>query len=142
MIEPQLDASRSEAHVTTAQARRSTFIVGGVLLVLAAWNLYRGRSSVVAVLGPAGLVLLITGALFPTGARIFHVAWMKLAAALGYVNSRVLLTLMYFLAVTPYGFVSRVLGRNPLRRRGPKEQSYWIARGTTKQSREQFERLF
>ncbi len=142
LIEPQLSASRSEAPVTTAQARRSTLIVGSVLLVLAAWNLYRGRVAVVAVLGSAGAVLLGIGVLFPTGARIFHVAWMRLAAALGYVNSRVLLTLMYFLAVTPYGFVSRLLGRDPLRRRGVGGESYWVARRHTKQSKEQFERLF
>jgi hypothetical protein len=128
LIEPQLSIRRSEAAVTTAQARRSTFIVGSVLLVLTVWNLYRGRVAVVAVLGSAGAVLLGIGVLFPTGARIFHVAWMRLAAVFGYVNSRALLTLMYFLAVTPYGFVSRLLKRDPLRRRGSGEQSYWIAR--------------
>jgi len=128
--------------VSDREARKSALLVGAVLLVLAIWNVYRGRLAAVAVLGTAGTVLMLIGMIFPTAARIFHRAWMRLAAALGFVNSRVLLTLMYFLVVTPYGLVSRLVGRDPLRRRRAGEKSYWIARVHTKQSKEQFERLF
>ncbi len=66
----------------------------------------------------------------------------RLAAALGYVNSRVLLTLMYYLVFTPYGLVSRLSGRDPLRRRAGAGESYWVERKRTRQAREGFERLF
>ena len=55
---------------------------------------------------------------------------------------RVLLTLVYYLVVTPYGVVTRLVGRDPLRRRGARAESYWVERKTTRQAREQFERLF
>jgi Saxitoxin biosynthesis operon protein SxtJ len=97
---------------------------------------------VVALFGSIGAALLIVGLLFPAAARGFHTAWMSLASALGYVNSRVLLTLVYYLVFTPYGFVMRLAGRDPLRRRGKTQESYWIPRKTTRQTREQFERLF
>jgi hypothetical protein len=61
---------------------------------------------------------------------------------LGYVNSRVLLTLMYYGVFTPYRLFSRLFGRDPLRRRGPAQESYWVERKRTRQEREQFERLF
>ena len=128
--------------VSNREARKSALLVGAVLLIIAVWNLHRGRVVVVAVLGTAGAVLILIGLIFPTAARIFHLAWMRLAAALGFINSRVLLTLMYFLVVTPYGLVSRLVGRDPLRRRRAGEKSYWIERVHTKQSKEQFERLF
>jgi hypothetical protein len=67
---------------------------------------------------------------------------MKVAVALGHVNSRVLLTLMYYLVFTPYGLLSRLFGRDPLRRRGPALESYWVERKQTRQAKEQFERLF
>jgi hypothetical protein len=89
-----------------------------------------------------GAALVVAGLLVPVAARAFHVAWMRLAVALGYVNSRVLLTLMYYLVFTPYGVVSRLVRRDPLCRRGKAEESYWVERKTTKQAREQFERLF
>ena len=43
---------------------------------------------------------------------------------------------------TPYGVVTRLVGRDPLRRRGARAESYWVERKTTRQAREQFERLF
>ncbi|HEX8117037.1 MAG TPA: SxtJ family membrane protein, partial [Pyrinomonadaceae bacterium] len=103
---------------------------------------YRGRTTVVVIFGTLGGMLLVVGLLIPPAARVFHTSWMGLAALLGHVNSRVLLTLMYYLVVTPYGFVTRLAGRDPLRRRGAEAESYWVERKTTRQTREQFERLF
>lgn len=128
--------------VTDAQARKTAFVVAAVLLAIAAWNLYRGRTTVVAVTGGVAVALLLTGLLLPALARRFHVFWMKVAAVLGYVNSRVLLTLMYYGVFAPYGLVSRLAGRDPLRRRGATRESYWTERKTTRQTKEQFERLF
>lgn len=143
MIEPKGSVRHDDGGaVTDAQARKSALLVGAVLLGIAAWNIYRGRSWAVAVFGAAGAALVLAGLLLPAVARAFHVAWMRLAAALGHVNSRVLLTLMYYLAVTPYGLVSRLAGRDPLRRRAPRGESYWVERKRSRQAREQFERLF
>lgn len=143
MIEPQGSVSRSSnAKVTDAQARKTALLVAVVLLAIAAWNVYRGRNIVVAVLGGAGLLLLMIGLWLPAAARRFHVFWMKIAVFLGHVNSRILLTLIYYGAFTPYGLISRLVGRDTLKRRGAALNSYWIERKTTRQSTEGFERLF
>lgn len=143
MIEPKgsITAGHDAARVTNAQARKTASVVAAVLLLIAAWNFYRGRTTVVIVTGSLGALLIVAG-LFIPAARLFHVAWMRFAVVLGHINSRVLLTLMYYLAITPYGIVSRLVGRDPLRRRGKSLGSYWIERKVTKQAREQFERLF
>ena len=143
MIEPKGSVTRKEEAVTTdAEARRSALLVSGVLLLIAAWNIYRGRVTVVLVFATAGVALVFVGLLVPPAARAFHKGWMRLAVALGHVNSRVLLTLMYYLVFTPYGLVSRLFARDPLRRRGAGGESYWVERKRTRQGREQFERLF
>ena len=128
--------------MTDSQARKTALVVAAVLCGIAAWNFYKGRATVVAIFGGLGVALLLTGLLLPALARRFHVLWMKLAVALGYVNSRVLLTLLFYLAFAPYGFVSRLLKRDPLRRRGATGASYWTPRKRTRQAREGFERLF
>ena len=143
MIEPKGSVTQqTNAAVTNAQARKSALLVAAVLLAVAAWNVYRGRTGVVVIFGALGGALLVAGLLVPPAARAFHTAWMKFAVLLGHVNSRVLLTLVYYLVVTPYGVVTRLAGRDPLRRRGAKAESYWVERKTTRQTREGFERLF
>ena len=92
--------------------------------------------------GAAGLALLLTGLLSASGSHKFHRLWMRLAHVLGYVNSRILLSAIYFLVMTPYGLVLRVLGRDTMNRREASRKSYWIPKSKTRQSREQFERLF
>ena len=143
MIEPKGSvAQRDAGAVTNAQARKSALLVAAVLLAVAAWNLYRGRTTVVAIFGALGAALIVAGLLVPPAARAFHTAWMRFAVLLGHVNSRVLLTVFYYLVITPYGFVTRLVGRDPLRRRGAHAESYWVERKVTRQTREQFERLF
>lgn len=128
--------------VTNKQARTSALLVGCVLLLIGAWNLYRQRPTAVAVLGCISIGLIFIGLFWPSAARRFHVAWMKLAGILGYINSRILLFLLFYLLITPYGLISRLFGRDPLTRRGGSNESYWIARKTSRQRREQFERSF
>jgi len=144
LIEPtfRAGAAGDSAGVTREQARKTASVVAAVLFLFAAWQFYRGRTAAVAVAGGLGLLLLVAGLFVPAAARRFHVFWMRVAVVLGHVNSRVLLTLMYYGVFTPYGLVSRLAGRDPLRRRGRGQESYWVERARTRQPKEQFERLF
>lgn len=143
MIEPKASGTHDRAAaVTRAQARKSALVVAAVLLGIAAWNFYRGRTTVVVIFASIGAALVVSGLLVPPAARAFHKAWMRLAVFLGHVNSRVLLMLMYYLVFTPYGLASRLFRRDPLRRRGDRQESYWVERKATRQTKEQFERLF
>ena len=128
--------------VTSAQARKSVVVVSCVLVLIAAWNFYRGRMMVVLVLGSAACALALMALLLPSFARRFHIAWMKIASVLGYVNSRILLSLVFYLLFVPYNLVMRLIRRDPLNRRKAGRASYWIPRETACQSKEQFERLF
>ncbi len=137
-----MTSARDMKKVTDEQARKTALVVAAVLAGIAAWNFYKGRPVVVAVFGGLALALVAAGLFLPAVARRFHTFWMTVAAALGYVNSRILLSLLFYLVFAPYGFVSRLLKRDPLNRRGQASGSYWTARKRTRQTREGFERLF
>ena len=124
------------------QARKTALAVGSVLLVLAGGSLWRGHLLRAEILGSLGAVLLLLPLAAPQWTLPFHRGWMKLAGWLGYVNSRLLLSIMYYGVLTPVGFLMRLAGRDPLRRRHKGHESYWIPRPRTRQDREQFERLF
>jgi hypothetical protein len=136
------DDAHEAKPATDAQARKTALVVACVLAALAAWNYYRGRMTTVFVLGGVSVALVCAGLFVPPVARGFHGAWMRLALALGWVNSRVLLGLMFYGVFAPYNLVGRLLRRDPLRRRGRGAESYWIKRKQTRQTREQFERTF
>ncbi len=124
------------------QAKKTALSVGVVLLALGGLSLWRHHPLRAEILGGSGACLILIGLFAPGLAAPFHSGWMKLAGALGYVNSRIILSLVHFLILAPVGLVMRIAGRDPLNRRRPATDSYWIPRPTPRQSREQFERLF
>jgi hypothetical protein len=147
LIEPKLEKSRGKGKrapkpVSNKQARKTALIVAAVLALIAVWNIYRGRFNIVIILGANAVLLTVIGLFVPVAARGFHRVWMGIAGVLGYVNSRILLTILYYLLLTPYGLISRLFGRDPLDRRGASRDTYWVKREKTRQTQQQFERLF
>ncbi|HRI04272.1 MAG TPA: SxtJ family membrane protein [Pyrinomonadaceae bacterium] len=128
--------------VTSGEARKTALIVAAVLTAIGAFLLYRGRTTNAWIFGGVALALVIVGLFVPPLAKLFHRVWMWIAVKLGWINSRILLTLVYFLMFVPYKLVSRIVGRDPLNLRQPVGDSYWHKREKTHQEPEQFERLF
>jgi len=80
-----------------------------------------------ALLGLAALFLLV-GLALPKVLGPIEWAWMKLAGLLGFVMTRVILTLTFFLAITPLGLLRRLLGQDSLvLKKRPDAESYWVA---------------
>jgi Saxitoxin biosynthesis operon protein SxtJ len=73
--------------------------------------------------------LLIVALVRPVWLRFPNRAWGKLGRLMGRVASPVVTALLFFLVVTPMGFLMRVSGKDPLRLRSePGASSYWIER--------------
>ncbi len=76
----------------------------------------------------AGALLVITAWLAPRALGPVYRGWMALANVLGWINTRLILGLIYFVVFTPIGLVRRRLMKDGLRRRlEPREESYRIA---------------
>lgn len=80
--------------------------------------------------GEIAVFLLITAALFALMAFLapytlapIHRWWMRLAEALGWINTRILLILIFYLVVTPLGLIMRLFRRAPLDM--ARRDSYW-----------------
>lgn len=101
-------------------------LVGGVFLALGGWWFYRGRyATLSAVLIVLGATLMLLGAFLPRSLVVPNRLWMGLAEAMGFVMTRVILGVVFFLFVTPIGLVRRLSGGDPLGRRGSRTESYW-----------------
>lgn len=76
------------------------------------WTLYIGFPS------------LFLGILKPRSLFYPFKLWMKLGLALGWVNSRIILGLVYILVVLPISFVMRTFGYDPLRIKQNNKKTY------------------
>ena len=122
--------------------RRAAFAVGAVLLAVAGWLLFRHRAPNARLgLAAAGALLILAGALVPARLRTAYLGWMTLALAIGWVMSRVVLTLVFVLVLTPLALVARLTGKRFLALRPDRgASSYWVPRDRGGQSR--YERMY
>ncbi len=120
--------------VSPAKLRIFGVVTGTIFLVIAFWLFYRKQLPLPAVaVGCVAAFLIATGASVPQWLRGSYRAWMGLAFALGWVMSRVLLTLIFFLVLMPIGWIARLAGEDFLDiRRSSGEQSRWVKRTDTK----------
>lgn len=90
-----------------------------------------------------GLVFLLAALAAPAWLASVRRTWMKLAVVLGYVNARILLTVVFIGVVTPIALLLRVLGRRPFALAGNKTAgSYWQERQPEEFTPERMERQF
>jgi hypothetical protein len=69
---------------------------------------------------------------------------MKFAFALGWLNSKIILSLTFYLLFTPISLVQKIIGRDALNRTfpNPEKTTYWNNRTDQKIDRKHFERQF
>jgi hypothetical protein len=112
------ESSRPMMHKRPANPERSFGIsVGAVLLLIAVYNAWRGSMTTAQIVGGVGAFLLVSGYVAPRLLKWPSAAWWKLALVLGFVNARVLLTVIFAVVLVPIGLLWRAIGRDPLARR-------------------------
>lgn len=105
-------------------------------LIIAAACLVFGLSPLVLRDEPPRAWLLGVGAVFalaaltvPRALRHPYRVWMLIGHGLGWVNSRIIMTVLFFVLVTPAALVMRLMGRDALMRRfEPGATSYRVVR--------------
>ncbi len=99
-----------------AQLRNFGLIVGGIFGAIGLWPaIIRGGNARLWMVGLA-LALILPALMVPRVLAPAHRAWMALGSALGWVNTRIVLGVIFFGMITPMGLVLRLIGRDPMRR--------------------------
>jgi hypothetical protein len=75
-----------------------------------------------------GLGLGILGLAVPIAANYIHLGWTGLAKVLGFINSHIILTVIFFLALTPLALIRRFSKKDTLQLRRKTEKSYFSER--------------
>ena len=101
---------------TNRQLRSFGLLVGGIFLVMGMWPvLWRGQDPRLWALAVGGS-LLLPGLLMPVVLRKPYELWMRLAHVLGWINTRIILSIIFYAVFTPVAFVMRLTGADPMNR--------------------------
>jgi multisubunit Na+/H+ antiporter MnhG subunit len=112
--------------------------MGIAFLVIAMVILFRQRHSP-AVFFIVSAIFFACGIILPQILKPFYIFWMRLAFVLSWVNTRLLLVLLFYLIFTPVGLCMRLLHLDPLERKIEKNaESYW----RKKEKQADYERQF
>ena len=76
------------------------------------WTLWIGIPSLILAIFRPGILL------YP------YRSWMKLGLILGWLNSRIVLMLVFLIVLQPIALIMRLLGHDPLRTKKNSEKSY------------------
>ena len=122
--------------------RKFGLVVGAVFVALGLLFLWRhpGRSPYFLIPGGA---LILLGLVLPRALKWIYIGWMSAAFVLGFVMAHVILTLLFFLMITPIGLIARLFGKDFLSLKlDPKAATYWIRRERKPRSAKEYERQF
>jgi hypothetical protein len=87
--------------------------------------------------------LLILGSVYPVWLRPLFRVWMGFATVMGWVMTRVILTLLFYLVFTPIGAVARLVGKDMLNRQIDRNcASYWIHKTKRTGEKKRYENQF
>src|SRR4029077_6742554 len=115
--------------------------VGGVLCLIAVVLVWRGKLTRAEWVVGVGAVLLVLGIVRPSLLKWPSAGWWRFAKALGYVNARILLTVLFGFVLTPLGLLWRLTGKDPLTRRRDR-WSGWSAYPDRYRNRKHYERMY
>lgn len=121
--------------------RKFGVLVGAVFSLLSLWMAYKNQYAIVRVIfGIAGLFLLSIGLLLPKALKPFYKIWMGSAFAMGWVVSRAILLVVFFVVITPIGVAGRMFGKQFLDiKKNDQREDYWIKR---KKDKANYEKLY
>ncbi len=108
------------------QNRKFGYTVAIALLVLSAFRIFIRHKQGWWVAFAIAIVLLMFSLLKPVLLNPLRLVWDKIGHVLGTINTYVLLTIFYFLILSPLGMIMRLFGKDILKIKWLKNKNtYW-----------------
>ena len=105
--------------------RKFGMAVGLVFVLIAGVLFWNEKSSFKVLLG-IGLFLFASGVVLPFILKPVYWVWMVFAILLGWFMTRVILSLLFYVVLTPMGLILRLSGKRFLDLKwGENQETYW-----------------
>ena len=125
------------------ELREFGLTIGTILVFLGALVVWRGRRELAPYLFSSGGALLVLGFILPRILMPLQKIWMGFSVIMGFFVSRVILFVLFYVAITPMGLIARLFGKDLLEQRIDRtKETYWCDRETGKETRESYENQY
>lgn len=122
--------------------KKTGLTVGIVLIIISMLLWYLGKTSFIYFSITGGLFVIFAFIAIPV-LRPFHKLWMMIALLMGFVMSRIILTLLFYLVLTPIGLIAKIVGKKFMPLGFDKNaKTYWEKRENTAKQQIDYERQF
>ena len=122
--------------------RKFGITIGVILLIIAGFLFWKEKESF-QILLTFGVTLCILGIAIPFILKPIYWVWMIFATILGWIMTRVILSLLYYIIFAPIGFISRLFGKQFIELNWNKTDStYWKYRSKSIFEKENYEKQF
>ena len=108
-----------------------------VFFVFAIWPLLNNQDIRIWSL-IISLVFLILGILNSNLLKPLNIIWFKFGIFLGSIVSPLVMGLVFFIVVTPTGFIMRFFGKDLLKLKKNKNNTYWVEKNYKSNMKDQF----
>lgn len=126
----------------TKELKQFGFVIGGIIFAVGIFLLYKEKPSYPVLLS-LGFLIIVLGLALPKILLPFQKVWMVFAVVLGFVMTRVILSILFYFVITPIGFLAKIFSKRflDLEFRDSK-QSYWNIREKKEYKKIDTERQF
>ena len=122
---------------------RNFGITFGVISLIVSGFLFWNGKEVYPIILSISIFLFFTAISIPAVFKPFYWIWMIFAIILGWIMTRVILSLLFFLVLTPIGLTLRFFAKQFLELRWDKsKESYWNFRKNEHLQKEVYEKQF
>ena len=116
--------------------------IGIILLIISGFLFWKEKESFQIFL-VFGIILSLIAIAIPSVLKPVYWMWMIFATILGWIMTRVILSILFYIIVTPIGLIARLLGKQFIELQWNKESStYWNYRFRDSFKKEKYEKQF
>lgn len=125
------------------ELRKFAFVMGVPLVLIGGFLLWRQRDYYWYFFAASG-AFVCAGLLVPVVLKPIHKVWMTFSIIMGWLMTRVILFVLFFLILTPTALLLRLLGKDLLNMKVDRNssQSYWLPRHRDKSQKPDYTKQF
>ena len=117
------------------------FIIGFILMLISVFLFFREKDSSIYFFS-IGLIFNGLGIIIPAALKPFYKIWMTFAIIIGWVMTRVILSVLFYLIISTIGIFARLVGKDFLNLKPKNYESYWNIRNKEYELNQDYEKQF